>query len=132
MIRMVRMVRYAFSPSIVIVTKKVENEMSKNLPAPSRFCIFTLSEGNLNLRERAAANFSVCTSKISYAHAQKWSVLTRAIRQNSSLTYWNKNNSQLYLNGHWHLHRCDKLHERFILYAVISRSRCSGPQKDVS
>ncbi len=33
--------------------------------------------GNQNLRERAAANFPVCTSKVSYAHAQKWSVPKR-------------------------------------------------------
>ena len=51
------------------------------------------------MRERAAANFSVCTSKISYAHAQKWSVPTRATPTELTFNFNLKNYLTMALKG---------------------------------
>ena len=47
--------------------------MLKNLTTPSKFCIFVVLFEEQFLRLRASAIFSVCTSKVSCAKAQKWS-----------------------------------------------------------
>ena len=47
--------------------------MPKNLTTASEFCIFVVLFEEQFLRQRASANFSVCTSKVSCAKAQKWS-----------------------------------------------------------
>ena len=40
--------------------------MPKNLTSASEFCIFVVLFEEQFLRQRASANFSVCTSKVSY------------------------------------------------------------------
>ena len=55
--------------------------MPKNLTTASKFRIFVVLFEEQFLRQRASANFSACTSKVSCAQAQKWSENSTDVRR---------------------------------------------------